>query len=223
MNCREIEHKLDDFLDGALDDSRREALQAHVAGCETCHKVLAREKALRHALRALPVEGPSEGFYERALQHAMEHDRPSPHFLVGGAIAASFALLLVGSLLFQQPSVEPGAARQDIPGLTISLNEERDVKLVFDSTQALAQATFTVVLPPGVELRGYPGQREITWQGSLQKGKNLLVLPVIARGEGGGELTAYVSHGDKRKAFRLRMEIGQRQGAITPSPARTLS
>ena len=223
MNCLEIQKKLDDLLDGSLDDAEKASLEAHLKGCAQCREARDAAQALRGALRALPVEGPSEGFYERALHHAMEHDRRRPHFFVGGAIAAGFALMLVGSLLFKQPAMETGQGARDIPGLTISLNEERDVKLVFNSTQALAQATFTVVLPPGVELRGYPDQREITWQGSLQKGKNLLVLPLIARNEGSGELTAYVSHGDKRKAFRLRMEITQRQGMASPSSGRTLS
>lgn len=211
MNCRELENRLDDFLDGTLDGGLQETLQTHVAACPRCRERVEREKALRHALRALPVEGPSEGFYDRALQHAMAHDHRRPRLLASGAIAASLALVLAGSLLFQRPAVEPGGAHQDIPGLTISLNEERDVKLVFSSAQTLARATFTVVLPPGVELRGHPGQREITWEGSLQKGRNLLVLPLIARGEGGGELTAYVSHGAKRKAFRMRMAVQGRR------------
>ncbi len=223
MNCLEIQNKLDDFLDESVSDAERQALDAHLKDCAQCRQALEKAQMLRGALRALPVEGPGEGFYERALHHAMEHDRRRPHFYVGGAIAAGFALMLVGSLLFKQPAMESGQLSQEIPGLTISLNEARDVKLVFNSSQALAQATFTVLLPPGVELRGYPDQREITWEGSLQKGKNLLVLPLIARNTGGGELTAYVSHGDKRKAFRLRMEISQRQGMASPASSNILS
>lgn len=220
MNCLEIQNKLDDFLDESVSDIEKDALAAHLDDCAQCRQALEKAQALRTALRALPVEGPGEGFYERALHHAMEHDRHRPHLYVGGAIAAGFALILVGGLLFKQPAMDPGQLTQEIPGLTISLNESRDVRLVFNSSLALAEATFKVVLPPGVELRGYPDQREITWEGSLQEGKNLLVLPLIARNTGGGELTAYVSHGDKRKAFRLRMEVKQHQGMVLPYPDR---
>ncbi|MFQ5487684.1 MAG: anti-sigma factor family protein [Gammaproteobacteria bacterium] len=223
MNCLDIQTKLDDFLDESVSDAERQTLESHLKDCAQCRAALEKAQALRGALRALPVEGPAESFYERALHHAMEHDRRRPHFFVGGAIAAGFALMLVGVLLFKQPAMESGRSPQDIPGLTISINEARDVKLVFNSSQALAQAAFTVMLPPGVELRGYPDQREITWEGSLQQGKNLLVLPLIARNTGGGELTAYVSHGDKRKTVRLRMKINQHQGLASPSPGNVLS
>ncbi len=235
MNCHDIANTLDDFLDGMLLPEKAAQVQEHLRHCAACSARLARERELRRALRALPVEGPSEGFYERALAHAMAHDRRRPHFMVGTAVAAGLAMLVVGSLVFQpegeragnaiqtaslpQPAANAESTQADaIPGLTISLNETRDVKLVFNASQALAKATFTVVLPPGVELRGYPEQREITWEGSLREGKNLLVLPLVARNTGSGELLATVSHDGKRKVFRLKMAVEQRQGSLPAFP-----
>ncbi len=234
MNCQDLQNRLDDFLDGALDEAAVQEIERHLDACPACRERLAQTQRLRDALRALPVSGPSPGFYDRALQHAMAHETEAHrHRWYRGAALAAGVALVVGGLLWQRPipdaRMESNAeqvavtkrpqtmAAAEIPGLSIQLNETRDVKLVINSPTTLAQATFTVVLPPGVELKGYPNRREITWEGNLKPGKNLLVLPVIARAPGGGELVASISHGDKRKVFRVRMEIAaQQQSSSTP-------
>ena len=61
------------------------------------------------------------------------------------------------------------------------------MNLVFSSAEALDSATLTVTLPAGVELEGFPGQSEITWETSLAEGRNLLPLRLIAVAPAGGE------------------------------------
>ena len=65
----------------------------------------------------------------------------------------------------------------------------------------------TVTLPDGVELDGFPGQREIAWQTSLNEGKNLLPLKLIAVSPMGGEVLARLEHGDRDRTFRLRIDV----------------
>jgi hypothetical protein len=100
------------------------------------------------------------------------------------------------------PVAEPG-----IPGITMTLEEPRTINLVFASATALDSANLTVTLPEGIELAGFPGQREITWQTSLNEGKNLLPLELIAVSPVGGEVLARLEHNDRDRTFRLRIEV----------------
>ena len=80
---------------------------------------------------------------------------------------------------------------------------------VFYSAENLRGVTFTLELPSGVELVGYEEQRKIFWQGALNQGNNLLVLPVIVRNRDGGSLIARVRHGKRIKKFGLFLNVQQ--------------
>ena len=94
-----------------------------------------------------------------------------------------------------------------IPGVTIALEQEHTVRLIFASATALDSAVLTVSLPEGIELAGFPGQREISWETSLQEGKNFLPLTLIALTPAGGELLARLEHEDRDRTFRLRLDV----------------
>jgi len=123
----------------------------------------------------------------------------------GSAVAAGVALWFVGGFFLATPDstvTDPG-----IPGITMTLEEPRTVNLVFASATALDSAMLTVTLPDGVELAGFPGQREITWKTSLNEGKNLLPLELIAVSPMGGEVLARLEHDDRNRTFRLRIDV----------------
>jgi len=63
------------------------------------------------------------------------------------------------------------------------------------------------VLPEGVEIDGFAGQREITWLTSLREGRNVLPLTLIATAPVSGELLATLQHGDDSKTFRLKVTV----------------
>jgi hypothetical protein len=89
----------------------------------------------------------------------------------------------------------------------MTLEEPRTVNLVFASAAALDAATLTVSLPDGIELAGFPGQTQITWQTSLVEGKNFLPLELIALSPAGGEVLARLEHDDRDRTFRLRIDV----------------
>jgi len=89
----------------------------------------------------------------------------------------------------------------------MTLEEPRTVNLVFASATALDSAMLTVTLPDGLELAGFPGQREIKWQTSLNEGKNFLPLTLIAVSPMGGEVLARLEHNDRNRTFRLRIDV----------------
>jgi hypothetical protein len=68
-----------------------------------------------------------------------------------------------------------------------------------------------------VELVGYSGRRELTWQADLREGGNLLQLPLVVRGTAGGEIRARVSHGESSRTFRVRIEVKKAAGGESRS------
>ena len=162
-------------------------------------------------LKDYPMAEADAGFYDQALVRATHEGsrRQRNRWLLtgfGAAIAASIAVWLIGGLLLTSPQLPDAGA--EIPGVTIALQEPRTVNLVFASATALDAATLTVTLPEGIELSGFPGQREITWETSLKEGKNLLPLTLVALEPTGGELLARLTHDERDRTFRLRVNIG---------------
>ena len=170
------------------------------------------DRELQALLRDYPVPDPGPGFYERALVRASHEGsrRQRNRWLLtgfGSAIAATVAVWIVGGLLLQDPA--PDAPAAAIPGITIALAEPRTVNLVFASATALDEAMLTVSLPEGIELQGFPGQREITWETSLTQGRNLLPLTLVALTPAGGEVLARLEHDSRDRTFRLRVDVNE--------------
>jgi hypothetical protein len=168
------------------------------------------DKELQALLADYPVVPPRPGFYDQALLRATHEGarRQRNRWLLtgfGSAIAAGLALWLIGGLFLTTPDLPTQDAT--IPGITMTLEEPRTVNLVFASATALDDARLTVSLPEGIELAGFPGQREITWQTSLNEGKNLLPLQLIATSPFGGEVLARLEHDDRNRTFRIRVEV----------------
>ena len=171
---------------------------------------LGKEQQLLQLLKDYPMPQPESGFYDQALLEAARVGtrRQRNRWVMtgfGSAIAAGIVMLLVSGIFFN--AAETPQLDANIPGVTIALAEPRTVKLVFAATEALDDAVLTVMLPDGIELSGFPGQREVSWQTSLAPGKNLLPLKLIAVTPVGGEVLARLEHGDRDRTFRLRVEV----------------
>ena len=161
-------------------------------------------------LRDYPMPQADSGFYDQALARAThEGSRRQRNRWVmtgfGGAVAAGLAVWLISGMLMTAPQMPDLDA--SIPGITMALEEPRTVNLVFSSTTAMESATLTVSLPAGVELAGFPGQREISWETSLSAGRNLLPLKLVALTPVGGELLARLEHDDRDRVFRLQVNV----------------
>ena len=177
--------------------------------------LVARAERMGRAVASQFVEGPSDGFFDHALDAAAREgsrDRRSRSFSrgwgigVGSALVAGVAMWLVAGLLLKAPEL---SAPDAIAGLTIAMtmNETRRVNLMFASTNDLQDATLVVQLPTGVEVEGYAGRSEIRWSTQLQKGRNVLPLELVAISGNGGELIARVEHQSKQKTFRLNVSV----------------
>ncbi len=168
------------------------------------------DQEIQALLKDYPMPEATTAFYDQALVRATHEGtrRQRNRWLMtgfGGALAAGLALWLIAGFFLTSPNLP--ATDPDIPGITMTLEEPRTVNLVFASATDLDSATLTVTLPDGIELAGFPGQREIAWQTSLKQGKNFLPLELIAVSPVGGEVLARLEHDDRDRTFRLRVEI----------------
>lgn len=166
------------------------------------------DRPLLDLLKDYPMQEAHTGFYDQALMRATHEGsrRQRNRWLMtgfGSAVAAGLVLAYVSGVFLAAPT-DP---ETDIPGVTMTLAEPQTVNLVFSSNEALDNATLTVSLPDGVELAGFPGQREISWVTSLSVGKNLLPLKLIALTPTGGVVLARLEHDDRNRTFRLRIQI----------------
>ncbi len=168
------------------------------------------DQEILELLKDYPMTEASAGFYDQALARATHEGtrRQRNRWIMtgfGSALAAGVVLWLLGGFFLTTPDVPAPAA--DIPGVAMMLEEPRTVNLVFASANALDDATLTVTLPDGIELAGFPGQREISWQTSLVEGKNYLPLELIALTPTGGEVLARRQHDNRGRTFRLRVNV----------------
>lgn len=213
MTCTKFAATLDDYVDGRMEAAAAAKLGGHVATCEACRGLLAGARQLRESLKdygesAMPHA--DAAFFDRALWNAVREGtrRQRKRWVMtgaGGAVAAAIVLWMLGGLLLTSPEVPQPA----VPAVAMTLEEPRTVHLVFSSATALADATMTVILPQGVEVQGFAGLREITWMTSLNAGKNVLPLTLIATSPHGGELLATLRHGAEDKTFRVRVSVIQ--------------
>jgi hypothetical protein len=161
-------------------------------------------------LKDYPMAEARAGFYDRALARATHEGtrRQRNRWVMtgfGSAVAAGLVLWLIGGFFLTGPQTSEPVA--EIPGVVMTLAEPQTVNLVFASKSRLDAATLTVTLPEGIELAGFPGQREIAWQTNLVEGKNLLPLELIALTPVGGEVLARLEHDNRKRTFRLRIEV----------------
>ena len=217
MQCKQADSLIDAYMDGDLVGELKSALDRHAEACIDCRARISQERALRARLEALPIEGPDDGFFERALSAAKVAQpdeatgaktsaRPSRHWAIrsGGALAAGFTLWFAAGYLLNAPAIAPNPA---LPEVAISMSQPTPVNLVFTSTGDLMGARVSLQLPAGIELAGYDGRRELTWTTDLKDGKNVLRLPLVAHAVPAEEIVARLEYGDETKTFRLKVRV----------------
>lgn len=220
MHCKLIQAQLHDYIDKALSEETRQAIDAHLHECQCCRNELQELQALLAQLNQLPVPAPSADFEDHVL-HALQ--APTTHrrgFFAGfsSAIAASLMLGLLVYFMMFKPAT-------DIEEISIALVPEQleKVNVVFRSPSAFEQATLIIELPENVELAGYPGQRRLQWQTRIQQGSNRLRLPLILHGDKNARIVTRISQGKQHKTFHLDVKAGQRPAVYLEHAPQTLT
>lgn len=219
MKCTELQKTLDDYLDDAVSLAQRNTVEAHIKYCVSCRQALQAHMAVRQALRALPVDEASLEFEAKVFaavrkHYGAGHGHTGNRFIAGFATAMAASLALwIASTVYTPPVdeyVQDEAAPQMI---NLAMNQARTVKLVFETPTDLAEVTLSVALPENIELEGFAGQKQLSWQTNLHKGQNVLALPIVATGKGQGELVAQLSYGDKTRQLHIVLKTAD-DGAL---------
>jgi hypothetical protein len=120
----------------------------------------------------------------------------------GAALGGAMVAILMLTLL--RPVEQPGASA---PGLALILHEARDIDVMIDSERPLEGATIRIVATGSVALNGFDNDREIGWQANLERGSNLLSLPVVARSAGKGQLVAVIEHEGRTRRVLINITV----------------
>jgi len=214
MKCTDLQKYIDDYLDDAMSLGEQKAVEAHVKSCNDCQQALQAQQTIRQALHTLPVDEASADFEAKVFAAVRSHyGAQSKHsnnrFFAGfaTAIVASLTIWFASTVYISQPEVSNPQV------VNLAVNQAHTVKLMFDAATDLGEVTLSVSLPENIELEGYAGQKHLVWQTNLNKGQNILALPVIATGAVQGELVAQLSYGDKTKQFYIVLKTA-RDGAL---------
>lgn len=117
MNCQQLSERLNEYLDGVLDDAARAELEEHLGRCEACRRTA---NAMREAWAALdhweaPDASPDfrERFWERMERTERVRRMRRRRILVLSpiAVAVTAALVILALIL---PFHEPPLMPQDI-------------------------------------------------------------------------------------------------------------
>ena len=222
MSCSEFRNRLHPWLRGELSDDEATAVRRHVAGCRACASAAENEKAIVDHLR-LRYEAPeASGSFEqrvmaaatgKPLNAASRRSVSLP--IVGGAVAAALALgIVLGFGL--RPEALPERAGAPVESDTFEVQDPYTVRLAFDSAEAMENVTLTVELPAHVEMTSYPGQQQLSWNVNLDKGENILKLPLNVLFPGEGDLVAHLDNGGRTKTFRTRLSQRHVESASEP-------
>lgn len=201
MNCEQIENRLDDYLDGELMSWERDEVEVHLAACPGCRTQLRSRQELLAMLREMPVPPMEPGFRPRAFRRVRQLQPIRRGFMAGfgSAVAAGLALWIgLATWMHQETPRTP-----PLQPLVLLLEQPRELRLVFTAQEELQQVEFTLELPEGVELAGFPRQRQLHWRDRLAKGRNALSLSLVASSQVRGEVVATLNQKGHLRVFRI--------------------
>lgn len=173
-------------------------------------------QTLRQALRRMPTPEPRVGFVELALARAAAQQRAAQASLparlrrfasrwetwagaaLGAAAAAAVTLILLRPV---DSTVSPQ------PQLALTLHETRNVDVLIDSERELKGATIRIAATGSIALDGFDDERHIDWQADLERGSNLLSLPIVARTAGKGQLIAVIEHDGRTRRVAIQLTV----------------
>jgi hypothetical protein len=85
--------------------------------------------------------------------------------------------------------------------------------VLIQSDRDLPAATIRVAVTGGVALDGFANDHIIDWRADLERGSNLVSLPVVARAAGDGQLVAVVEHEGRARSVMINLKVSDAGGS----------
>ena len=202
MKYQETNDFLQDSIDRKLADSDAELVSDHHNECTVCAMQYRSALTVIEVLRGIHVPPSSPGFSTRVIENATKTQKPIAVRLlpyVASGIAASFIVLVVLLSTFFNPAFED----QSMPVVFID-GESQTIKVAIDSMQSIDSVKMTIHISDNLAIEGYEGQKSISWNTKLNKGVNVIALPVSAIALGNGEITTRVRLNGKERIFTIK-------------------
>ena len=209
MNCAEFSEQVTALASGVMPEASRADYLAHAKVCDDCDAALRGRRATL-AMERLPVEQPPAELFERI---AADVTRSPPQrgtsrsfwtgAAFGGAVAASLLAIVLMLGVFELPADQP----QTVAEFYVSADEPRMMHVAIEVDRALPGAEISILLTGNVEVQGFGSRRELNWSDDLDAGVNKLSLPLVASGEGGGQMVVRLSHPDSEQLFVIDLPL----------------
>ena len=203
MNCVDFSEQATALASGAKPGANRDDLLAHADACVACDAVLRGRRATLE-MAEMPVEEPPAGLLERIATEITPSNPVrgrSRQFWTGAAFGGAFAASLLAIALtlglFELPASQPKTMAE----FYVAVDEPRTMHVAIEVDRALPGAEISILLTGNVEVQGFGHRRELNWSDDLDAGVNQLSLPLVASGEGGGQMVVRLSHPDSEQLF----------------------
>jgi hypothetical protein len=211
MYCEHVVEQLDDYLDNYLDNQltplEEEVITVHLSECATCREQYLQMHMMLQRSKEIPIPMIAADFTARALRSA----RPTTNYRMiktglGAALAAT--LVLWFGFIIQDT---PHSAQTDLKTVILRVEEPKTIQLAFNAQNSVQNVSFKLTLPEGINLQNRPGKSNFSWNGQLNKGRNILKLPLVGRKNITGELIARIEQNGEFREFRIPMHVISRQ------------
>ncbi len=160
---------------------------------------------LTEALRRMPVPEPTPDFAARVLARAVQASEGAAADTARVAQAGTRAWWLPrgtwrwwsGALVGAAAAVLVMVLRPVAPlpaGVPLVVDESREIMVLIDSERVLEDAVISIHVTGNLTLTGYELERDLRWRATLDRGSNLVSVPVTARSAGPGRIVAEIEH-----------------------------
>jgi hypothetical protein len=218
MNCQQYKALWTERRCGGLDEEQVRIMHHHQDSCMDCKQYDRQMNALLARLQQYPEPAPLPVDTTHRLMLSAVTGRKIQR-RARYAVAATLVLGFIGGTLFwsvvndfsgvnEMIAGNPSLLNDPLPAVTLSLHRVEVVHLAINVKHAIAQATMTIDLPPGVEIDGFPGQSQLRWETDLKAGRNTLTLPLTAHSVvADGVLKARVDYGGGQKELAIILNV----------------
>lgn len=212
MNCENILDIIQLRASESIGEDEIRKYMEHIAKCGDCRSALRGADALRLLKNRPHGEVPDDLFGELTTaaikKTAPEKTKYRGFWLgtsVGGMVAATFFALALNLGWFDSSTISEPIGESHGAEFIVALYEPRQMSIAIETDRPLAGASISIVLSGDVEIRGFTGQREMTWDEDLDAGLNRLSLPIYATGVAGGQIVVRLDHPLSEKVFVINL------------------
>lgn len=197
--CEEFRALWTEWHEGRLDPETADRCATERARCPSCARYDRQMRELVHALGNLPLPDRPTRLTPRSTRSFASRGRA---WATAAAIVVAFGAGILLAPLQTGQHQNMTVVRAE--AVQLQPQETKQIQVAVAAPRSMDEVRFTIELPEGIELEGYPGQRVVGWQGRLSQGRNRLTLPVrLTRHADDGELIARIRHEDGGSELRV--------------------